>query len=335
MPQAPSAPTEKKSSLVVGAIDDNMVYPLLVWARSLTRTARTQPRCVIGFLEGSLSSHNQRFLESALNFLQIDWELKKLPFDERFITQGHISPTTFAKFLLADLIESPHLWIDVDTVATPRWDELFAIVAEAPKDVSLVVAERGSPADQPDKSAEPQSHRTFNAGVLGWPEGSRKPWSDRLDSMAIVETQEQQLFNHLYADSLETVPETYNLLTYRVDSLRDLSELPRIIHFAGAHKPWQLPPRFRTRCLIHECPWSLWFEAETAMLAEFTPRPLRKQVLQHRAKSLRSGVYRFRREHRGLGLLKILRLMGPFGWLVVTLFRPLRSFVPRGTHPLH
>jgi len=335
MPEAPSAPTKKKSPFVVGAIDDNMVFPLLVWAWSLTRTAATQPRCVIGFLEGSLSSHNQKFLESALDFLKIDWEFRKLPSDQRFITQGHISPTTFAKFLLADLIQSPHVWIDVDTVAAPGWDELFAIVTEAPSGVSLVVAERGSLANQPVKATESQSHQAFNAGVLGWPQGSRKPWSDRLDCMAIVETQEQQLFNHLYADSLETVPETYNTLTYRVDSLRDLTEIPRIVHFAGAHKPWQLPPRFRTLCLLHECPWSLWFETETAMLAEFTPRPLREQVLQQRAKSLRSGVYRFRREHRGLGLLKILRVMGPLGWIVVALFRPLRSFVPRGTHPLH
>jgi lipopolysaccharide biosynthesis glycosyltransferase len=335
MPQVPLAPTEKKHPLVVGAIDDNMVYPLLVWAQSLTRTAGEQPRFVIGFLEGSLSSDNQMFLESALNSLQIDWKFRKLPADQRFITQGHISPTTFAKFLLADFIESPHLWIDVDTVATPGWDELFAIVTEAPKEVSLVVAERGVLADHPAKSPGSESHKVFNAGVLGWPRGSRKPWSDRLDSMAIVETQEQQLFNHLYADSLETVSETYNTLTYRVDSLRDLNEIPRIIHFAGAHKPWQLPDRFRRLCLRHECPWSLWFEAETAMLAEFTPGPLLDHVSQQRTASLRSGQFRFRPEQRGLGLLKTLRRLGPLGWFAVALLWPLRPWIPRGTHPLH
>lgn len=335
MPRAASSPVEKSSRVVVGAIDDNMVYPLLVWAWSLVRSAQIPPRWVIGFLEGTLSSKNREFLESGLNFLGLEWEFRELPFDQRFITQGHISPTTFTKFLLADLVEFPHIWIDVDTVATPGWDQLFAIVTDAPRDVSLVVAERGSLGNRALKKAESPSHLAFNAGVLGWPQGSRKPWSDSLDSMTVVETQEQQLFNNLYAASLATVSESFNTLTYRVDSLRDLTEIPRIIHFAGAHKPWQLPDRFRRLCLRHECPWSLWFEAETAMLAEFTPRPLREQVLQQRAQSLRSGVYHFRREHRGLGLLKILRVMGPFGWLVVALLRPLRSFVPRGTHPLH
>ena len=47
----------------------------------------------------------------------------------------------------------------------------------------------------------------------------RRDWETPLGSLAVVDTQEQFLFNELYASTARRVSEKFNLLTYRVDSL--------------------------------------------------------------------------------------------------------------------
>ena len=111
--------------IVSGAVDDGMAYAVLPWAYSLHTRASTPPHFVIGFLEGSLSAGNREALRSALEFLSISHEFVLLEPDARFIRQGHISPTTFTKFQLADLLTGQHVWIDIDTVSTPGWDDIF------------------------------------------------------------------------------------------------------------------------------------------------------------------------------------------------------------------
>ena len=321
--------------IVVGAIDDNMVYPLLVWAWSLHHTAQAGFRFVIGHLAGTLSDHNRSTLGQLLDFMGIEHEFRALPFDNRFITQGHISPTTFAKFVLADMISTEHVWIDVDTVASTGWDSIFSAIEKPAPGIELIVAERGVVSAASSRMAASPSDLAFNAGVLGWPAGPRRAWSETLDSMAQVQTQEQHLFNDLYAGAVSKVPESFNTLTYRIDTLKELPQLPHILHFAGAHKPWQLPKRFRKRCHSHECPWSLWFSAERDMQASLPPL-LRASLLHPLQRAaLRSGQGGWAPEQRGLGLLNVLQKMGPFGWLLVIAAKPFRALIPRGTHPLH
>jgi len=60
------------------------------------------------------------------------------------------------------------------------------------------------------------------------------------------------------------VSEKFNMMTYRIDSL-NLHDLPFIIHYAGAHKPWQLSPRFRSECIRHQCPWAQWYASEAVL----------------------------------------------------------------------
>lgn len=320
--------------IVSGAVDDGMAYAVLPWAYSLHTRASTPPHFVIGFLEGSLSAGNREALRSALEFLSISHEFVLLEHDARFIRQGHISPTTFTKFQLADLLPGQHVWIDIDTVATPRWDDIFSEISGAPSTAHLIVAARGDQAPAlPVTTAQP-SDLAFNAGVLGWPARKRIPWSGALDDAHIVETQEQSLFNTLYGKHLFTVSERFNTLTYRYDRV-DYSELPLITHYAGAHKPWHVPRRFSRACLRHHCPWSLWFQVEKELLAKLETYGKPLEVARLRSEALRSGDFGLSGDQRGRALLHILRFLGPFGWIPVVLAKPFRRFIPRGTHPLH
>jgi len=331
-------PTPSKPSshwpVVAGAVDDVMAYAVLPWAYSLHDGAGTPPHFVIGFLEGRLSPRNRETLGSVLEFLSISHEFVLLQHDARFINQGHVSPTTFTKFQLADLLPDQHVWIDIDTVATAGWDAILVEISAAPAAARLVVASRGDrPLATPGKTRKP-SYLAFNAGVLGWPARERVPWSEALDNAEIVETQEQYLFNTLYANLVHTVSEKFNTLTYRYDRV-DLSELPFITHYAGAHKPWHVPRRFARACLRHQCPWSLWFQVETELLAKLEKFGNPQGVSRLRSEALRSGNFSISGDQRGRALLHALRALGPLGWLPMLLAKPLGRFIPKGTHPLH
>ena len=316
---------------VVGAIDDNMAYPLLVWAWSLLRTAERSLFFTIGFLSGTLSDQKRHLLEEFFTQWGIDYEFCELDHDPRFVAQGHISPTTFAKFLLADRISSAHVWIDADAIGQPGWDQIFDAVDEVTKAKLLLVAGRKHGEIDVGKS----NRLAFNAGVLGWPAKARRPWSRRLDQMDLVETQEQQLFNDLYGDVLEVISSDFNTLSYQVDSLSSSPNKPRIIHFAGPQKPWHLSTRFRGRCRQHHCPWSAWFEEEEMMLGALESSSLRAVVVGMRSEAQGMGSFPVGRHNRGRLLLWLLSRLGPAGWIVIAFGAMARPIIPTGTHPLH
>lgn len=331
-------PTARKLApnrpVVAGAVDDDMAYAVLPWAYSLQTRASKPPHFVIGFLKGRLTDQNRQVLGSALTFLSISHEFVTLEPDARFIRQGHISPTTFTKFQLADFLPGRHVWIDIDTVATAGWDDIFSEISAAPANANLIVAARGDQAaampDKPEKSSELR----FNAGVLGWPSRKRFAWSAALDNAEIMDTQEQYLFNTLYGDHLCVISERFNTLTYRYDQV-DSSKLPFITHYAGAHKPWHVSRRFSRECLRHQCPWSLWFEVEKELLAKLGEFENHNETLRLQTEALASGHFRLSGNQRGRAMLHVLRALGPFGWLPVLLAKPFRKLIPRGTHPLH
>jgi lipopolysaccharide biosynthesis glycosyltransferase len=313
-----------RANQVVCAIDSQMVCALAVSMSSLSATVKETFELTIGYLAGTLNQSDRDYLGTVMDHLGIAYSWADLGSDSRFITQGHISPTTFAKFLLADVKPGPHLWLDADTVGLPGWDSIFRLIDETTPEQGLLVAERGA-----DKHGLP-----FNAGVLGWPAGARRDWSARLDDLALVDTQEQFLFNELYSPSAKVVSERYNAVTYRIDRIPEV-EPPFIIHYAGAHKPWHLPRELSGPCLRHRCPWSAWFQAESSFLQGLGESALKGETLVRQRSALRSGIIRWRRDHAGLLFLRILVNLGPLGRVLVGLLGPLAQFAPRGTHPLH
>ena len=320
--------------IVTGATDDQMVYGLLVWASSLAQSAGSPFHLVVAFFEGTLANDNIDTIDAVLDALEVEHSFLPLTPDDRFHAQGHISPTTFTKFLIADALPQAHLWIDVDTTATEGWDELFAVVDQASSPHDLVVAERGDVKKLLISEGFAPSDLPFNAGVLGWPSTPRRDWSTALAKAGDVPTIEQYVFNVLYSPTCLRVPEAFNTLTYRFDSLAT-SETPKITHYAGAHKPWHLPRRYASVCTQHQCPWSLWFAAERALMASLGDTGLSRRVNDLAAKARRSGVLRFRRDHSGLWLLRLVDILGPLGWGIVLAAKPFARWIPRGTHPLH
>jgi len=308
-----------------------MTFALAVLLSSLTNTKSTPFHVTIGFLEGQLPTSDRDFLKQICQHLTIEVSFLPLPHREVFISQGHISPTTFAKFLLADAIEGPHLWIDADTVALPGWDTIFTHIFQCTGEQGLVVAARGE--TKPNTASTP-SALPFNAGVLGWPGGTRRNWETPLSTLDEVDTQEQFLFNQLYAPTATQVSEKFNLLTYRRDALAP-DDLPFIVHYAGAHKPWHLKRTLSVFCLDHNCPWSAWFAAEKVFLAGIAGSDLERETLRRQKAALTTGSIRARRDNSGYNFLRLLSAVGPGAHLITTILRQLKEWVPRGTHPIH
>ena len=335
--QTSSKPQENRSSNphvvrhVVCAVDSQMVYGLSILLSSLRNTSHGDFSLTIGYLGERLSQDDRDFLSEVTKELEIDVEFLPLPDRDTFITQGHVSPTTFAKFLLGDHFPTPHVWIDADTVALAGWDQLFDEVTACSSADGLVVAERGS--NSSSQQGKP-SDLPFNAGVLGWPEGNRRDWETPLSSLAEVGTQEQFLFNQLYAPTARRVSEKFNLLTYRVDSLEP-NDMPYIIHYAGAHKPWHLRRDLATACLDHQCPWAAWFDAEQRLHSQHGNTALGRELLRRQKVALKSGTVRLQRDHSGYNFLRLLSGLGPVAPLVLNVLRLLKQWVPRGTHPIH
>ena len=316
---------------VVCAVDSQMVYGLTVLLSSLKDTSHEDFTLTVGYLGERLSTDDRAFLQQVTDRLEIDTAYLPLPDREIFITQGHISRTTFAKFLLGDQYPTPHVWIDADTVALAGWDQLFDEVMSCSAHEALVVAERGS--NSSGQQRKP-SDLPFNAGVLGWPAGDRRDWETPLGSLAVVDTQEQFLFNELYASTARRVSEKFNLLTYRVDSL-DPNNMPYIIHFAGAHKPWHLRRDLANACLDHQCPWAAWFDAEQKLHSQQENTALGHELVRRQKVALRAGTIRLRRDHSGYNFLRLLTGLGAVAPFVVNALRLLKQWVPRGTHPIH
>ena len=316
---------------VVCAIDSNMIYGIAVLLSSLKFTTKKSFGVTIGYLGDRLLQRDRTFLKRVTEELDIAMDFLPLPDREIFITQGHISPTTFAKFLLGDEYSTPHLWIDADTIALPGWDQLFEEISACSISEGLVVAQRGSSASN---GFSKPSDLPFNAGVLGWPDGPRLDWEVPLSNLERVNTQEQFLFNQLYARTARRVSEKFNLLTYRVDSL-DPDSMPYIIHYAGAHKPWHLRRDLSQSCIDHRCPWSAWFEAEQKLFDQLRNTSLVGELVSRQRLALRTGRVKLRRDHSGYNFLRLVSALGPLAPIVVGLLTVLKEWIPRGTHPIH
>ena len=128
-PQKSPSPKPHSIRHVVCAVDSQMVHGLSILLSSLRNTGHGDFSLTIGYLGGRLSEDDRAFLGEVTKELEIDTEFLPLPDRDIFITQGHISPTTFAKFLLGDEYPTAHVWIDADTVALAGWDQFFEVVA--------------------------------------------------------------------------------------------------------------------------------------------------------------------------------------------------------------
>ncbi len=244
--------------IIAIGVDDRVVYPALVLLHSLKQSTKAEFFVEVGFFEDHLSSESQALIAELAGLMEIPLRLQKFEFEESvFKGKRHITPTTFLKFLFAENIRGAFVWLDVDTVVKPGWDEIFEDLFDPLEGVQLVVAKKANPAAT-----------GFNAGVLGWPNGSpRKPWRD----MVLARAQEgfsleQDIFNSLYGDDVKLIPVEWNAVTLWRELASAMTREVRILHYAGPLKPWFLSEEQASGCVSSQCLWSDWFETEAELM---------------------------------------------------------------------
>ena len=295
---------------VTMALDDHMVFAFCVLTHSLSKTAQSPFELVVGFFPEKLSPINQDLIRSFLSSLSIHHDLRELQPHPLFTERRHLTMTTFSKFVLSDQIDRAHLWLDIDTIVRPGWDQIFQDIAAAPRDAQLVVAKM-----------LPGPHTRFsgfNAGVLGWTTTPRALWEPELADMPEKRfSSEQFLFNTLYGDTSHQIDTAYNFLSswFRNDEELDSA---KIIHFSGPIKPWHLPRRHRTSWLQVNRSWEYWFSAEDALQHSLDSSPLDSRIKRAARNALFSG-----RLHTGKGalagwVLRALSIVGPLGSPIVS-----------------
>lgn len=287
------------------AVDDRMVYGLLVLASALARTAKSPLRLVVGYFPEELSPRHRDLIGDYLTWREIDHEFIQSDPHELFTERRHLTITTFSKFVIADAVPESHLWLDIDTMVRPGWDEIFELITSAPTEASLVVA---------DKIESPHTRFDgFNAGVLGWTSAPRKPWVESLAALPEKRfSSEQYLFNTLYGESVLRVESSYNFLSSWHEEL-PLHPQPRIIHYSGPIKPWHLARRHAKVWRTINPTWEFWFEAEAEFLKELSGAAVETLIVAERRLALFSG-----RLHTGKGslaswVMRALAVLGPVG----------------------
>lgn len=301
----PTPNSELARNIVALAVDNRMVYGFLVLTSAILRTAMQPTAIVVGYFPGELSENNRLLIRRFLDSWGAQYELLESQPHELFTERRHLTITTFSKFVLADQITGPHLWLDIDTTVRPGWDAIFLSMKNAHRNAALVVAE---------KIVSPHTRfEGFNAGVLGWTAAPRKLWLEALASLPEKRfSSEQYLFNTLYSGSFSTVEPSYNFLSSWHAQLSQCPN-PLIIHFSGPVKPWHLARRHSRSWRKINATWDFWFSAEQSMFADTTDSELHKKLRVLRRAALFSG-----RLHTGKGALagwvmRLLAIAGPLG----------------------
>jgi lipopolysaccharide biosynthesis glycosyltransferase len=300
-------------NIVALAVDNRMIYGFLVLVSAILRTASAPVFLVVGYFPSELNESRRDLIRRFLDAWGAKYELLESKPHELFTERRHLTITTFSKFVIADQIAQPHLWLDIDTIVRPGWDDIFATMRKVGTKTALVVAE---------KIVSPHTRfEGFNAGVLGWTAAPRKAWVDALASLPEKRfSSEQYLFNTLYSDSFVTVEPDYNFLSSWHAEL-PAHPNPRVIHFSGPIKPWHLARRHVSAWQSINPTWDFWFSAEDAMVREPLSGELLATLLRLRRSALFSG-----RLHTGKGALagwvmRFLAVAGPLGDVVVGVLR--------------
>jgi len=295
----------KDSRLVAVALDDKMIYAFFVLAHSLLSTSSKPFNLLVGYFSGHLKPSHQKKIKDFANLIGLGLTMIELSPNPEFTERRHLTITTFSKFVIADKIPAPHLWLDLDTIARSGWDELFDHLEKAPNSKKLVVAK---------KLESPQTRfEGFNAGVLGWTNQPRAEWITALRLLPEKRfSSEQFLFNKLYSGFTHTVEAKFNFLSSWHALTIELSK-SIIIHYSGPVKPWHLIDRHRGAWTKINSSWDFWFTAESALLRDPKVRPALYDLHNLRRRALFSG-----RLHTGKGalagwVLRILAVLGPLG----------------------
>jgi lipopolysaccharide biosynthesis glycosyltransferase len=245
---------------IVSGIDDNYVYPFLIMLNSARKNTLRKLNVSLGYNTNSLSSQSKkkvtkiaRVLGTDINWIELNFNL-----ETNIPTGSHITEASYFRLLLADNLPETFLWLDSDIILFENWDSIFEFndhnlsetIAFAVQD-PIVVEEHDF--KESNSAVRLAGKNYFNAGVVIidpklWRNNQLDViWKNLISDYSKLGFmfQDQDILNYVLLGKTKMIPLPYNHLVTRTQA--SYETYPYIAHFAGAIKPWHIPPYFLWR----------------------------------------------------------------------------------------
>jgi len=238
---------------VATGLDDNYVFQFLVMAYSAQINRHKDFNLKIAFGNGLLSEKNRIMISEVLEILEISYEFISVNLDSRLRSEKWIAVTSFIRLYLADSLAENFLWLDGDLLCLKGWDKIFDDYEHSIKKNAICAAVDTIPLlnltlRNPYKRNSAilrMGQDYFNAGVLLvnptlWRAINKEnPWKELYDHYNEMGFQfaDQCIINYLCSNSFQHLDKSYNVFA-SIRKKYDSSGGRKILHFAGAEKPW-------------------------------------------------------------------------------------------------
>lgn len=243
--------------VVISSIDDNYVWPFLVSFFSMSKNATDSFRIVLGYDPNLLSPQSRDLILDIAKILCV--ELQFLSLDLRSLNTNnmrHVTISTYSRLLMFDVCEDSVLWLDADVLCLSHWDSIFCETLEmSPNQIALAVKD---PISENVTSLPLSSNLAllecgasyFNSGVLyvdtnKWRDATGPLlWRSHYANYLALgfEFEDQCILNYSLAGRCKLMPRSFNHIVAK-DAPFDSTI--KLIHFAGALKPWHLKGHLR------------------------------------------------------------------------------------------
>jgi len=261
------------------AFDNAYLYPFMIFAYS-ARANSSKPIRFIIILDGeNLSNSSILIINQILGLLDIEVEYLHSNFKfER--TYYHVSSVSMQRLLFFDLLDTPFIYMDIDILLTPGWDEILdmkffengvvlkaaSVENEALTDMKADNLNRRAAGTILNQAVA--TDRYFNAGVMignpvEWKNFNlHEKWKvaffhdfERLG----LEQLDQDLLNYLLIGKTSNLGVGFNFLTgfmvkseERIRQQFDPSQArPHVLHFLGRAKPWNWSAKSKAAHLVN------------------------------------------------------------------------------------
>lgn len=235
-----------KHRLAVG-VDDGYVDTLLIALYSAWLAANQPFQLIVGFVPSELSSKKRKVIAAVMGHLGVPTEFIEVQLPSGAIWEKHISPSSYTRIALADVLEETFVWVDCDVILEPGWDELLSQKATQPRMVISAVRDEiinNRPNSSGNKSVVLSKGNYFNSGLMlvdakAWSEkGFDLVWKDALSRYTELGFQygDQCVLNYTAAGHVSFLEPKFNVLELLDESIHKGESVIR--HYAGNIKPW-------------------------------------------------------------------------------------------------
>jgi lipopolysaccharide biosynthesis glycosyltransferase len=254
----------KKRTLLI-CFDDQYALAAKVFLYNLVKVTPAKTRdnlsIIIGFHPGSLHETHINDLQVlsdklalTVSFTPLETSMSDSEISE---IEGHLPLSAWLRLVYLCESNEPFVYIDVDTLLLPGWEEIFTqleVLIELGKPIMacrdmLELPSRYRPLNQGEVLSA-SADRYFNSGVLllnpkEWI--NRKSFKEAIQIWGILNKQgctwlDQDVLNYLFADDVIFLDQDFNFFAndpFMWEVSKRLSSVnpPKIVHFVGP-KPW-------------------------------------------------------------------------------------------------